>query len=40
LGPATDRLPDFFKDEALSPHKGTFDVGDEEISKVFNSPKI
>ncbi len=39
LGPATDRLPDFFKDEALSPHKGTFTVSDEEISKVFNSPK-
>jgi len=39
LGPATDRLPDFFKDEALSPHKGIFDVPDEEISKVFNSPK-
>lgn len=39
LGPATDRLPDFFKDEALSPHKGIFNVSDEEISKVFNSPE-
>jgi len=39
LGPATDKLPDFFKNEALSPHEGIFDVPDDEISKVFSSPK-
>ena len=39
LGPATDRLPDFFKNKALSPHEGIFDVPDDDISKVFSSPK-
>jgi len=34
LGPATDKLPDFFKDEKLTPHKGIFDVSEEEIEKV------
>ncbi len=31
-----DRLPDFFKREALSPHEVTFQVTDEELDKVFN----
>lgn len=39
LGPSTDRLPDFFKNEALSPHEGIFDVPDGDISKVFSSLK-
>jgi aldehyde:ferredoxin oxidoreductase len=34
LGPATDRLPDFFKQEKLTPHDGIFDVSEEEIDKV------
>ncbi len=31
-----DRLPDFFKKEALSPHNLTFMVKDEELDQVFN----
>lgn len=31
-----DRLPDFFKTEALSPHDVTFEVTDEELDQVFN----
>jgi aldehyde:ferredoxin oxidoreductase len=31
-----DRLPDFFKKEALAPHNLTFMVTDEELDKVFN----
>lgn len=31
-----DRLPDYFKKEALPPHNVTFDVSDEELDKVFN----
>ncbi|ROQ93421.1 aldehyde ferredoxin oxidoreductase family protein [Desulfosoma caldarium] len=31
-----DRLPDYFKKEALPPHNVTFDVPDEELDKVFN----
>ena len=31
-----DRLPDFFKKEALAPHNLTFMVKDEELDKVFN----
>jgi aldehyde:ferredoxin oxidoreductase len=31
-----DRLPDFFKKEALSPHNLTFKVKDEELDQVFN----
>ena len=31
-----DRLPDFFKKEALPPHNITFTVSDEELDKVFN----
>jgi aldehyde:ferredoxin oxidoreductase len=31
-----DRLPDFFKKEALSPHNLTFKVRDEELDQVFN----
>ena len=31
-----DRLPDYFKKEALPPHKVTFEVKDEELDQVFN----
>jgi aldehyde:ferredoxin oxidoreductase len=31
-----DRLPEFFKKEALSPHNLTFTVKDEELDQVFN----
>jgi aldehyde:ferredoxin oxidoreductase len=31
-----DRLPEFFKKEALSPHNLTFMVKDEELDQVFN----
>jgi aldehyde:ferredoxin oxidoreductase len=31
-----DRLPEFFKKEALSPHNLTFKVKDEELDQVFN----
>ncbi|PIE67778.1 MAG: aldehyde ferredoxin oxidoreductase [Deltaproteobacteria bacterium] len=31
-----DRLPDFFKNEPLEPHKVTFGVTDEELDSVFN----
>jgi len=31
-----DRLPDFFKDEALAPHNVTFQVTDEDLDQVFN----
>jgi aldehyde:ferredoxin oxidoreductase len=31
-----DRLPDFFKKEALAPHNITFQVTDEELDQVFN----
>jgi len=31
-----DRLPEFFKKEALAPHNVTFDVKDEELDQVFN----
>ncbi len=31
-----DRLPDFFKKEALPPHNLTFTVKDEELDQVFN----
>ncbi len=31
-----DRLPDFFKKEALAPHNITFKVTDEELDQVFN----
>ena len=31
-----DRLPDYFKKEALAPHNVTFGVEDEELDKVFN----
>ena len=34
LSPATDRLPDFFKEENLAPHQGIFDVSEVEIEKV------
>ena len=29
-----DRLPDFFKTEALAPHGAVFDVPDKELDKV------
>jgi len=31
-----DRLPDYFKKEALPPHNVTFQVSDEELDEVFN----
>jgi len=31
-----DRLPDFFKKEALPPHNVTFNVTDEELDQMFN----
>ena len=34
--PQDDRLPDYFKKEALPPHKVTFGVKDEELDQVFN----
>jgi aldehyde:ferredoxin oxidoreductase len=34
LGPATDRLPDFFTEEPLSPHQGVFNVPASEIEKI------
>jgi len=34
--PKQDRLPDYFKKEALSPHGVTFEVKDEELDQVFN----
>ncbi len=33
---ADDRLPDFFRTEALPPHDAVFDVADEELDQVFN----
>jgi aldehyde:ferredoxin oxidoreductase len=34
LSAATDRLPDFFKEETLKPHQGIFDVSEAEIEAV------
>ena len=31
-----DRLPDYFKNQALAPHNVTFQVKDEELDQVFN----
>jgi aldehyde:ferredoxin oxidoreductase len=31
-----DRLPKFFKDEALAPHNITFQVTDQDLDQVFN----
>ena len=31
-----DRLPEYFKKEALPPHNITFGVTDEELDQVFN----
>ncbi|MCJ8499884.1 aldehyde ferredoxin oxidoreductase family protein [Desulfatitalea alkaliphila] len=36
LTAAHDRLPDYFKNEPLTPHKVTFGVTDEELDQVFN----
>jgi aldehyde:ferredoxin oxidoreductase len=36
LTAAHDRLPDYFKNEPLSPHKVTFNVSDEELDQVYN----
>jgi len=36
FGPADDRLPSFFKSEALPPHNLTFGVTDEELDQVYN----
>jgi len=35
--PADDRLPDFFKKEALAPHNTVFDVPDQELDNVHGS---
>lgn len=37
--PADDRLPDFFKKEALPPYNVVFDVLDEELDDLFNWEK-
>ena len=37
LGPGTDQLPEFMKEEPLSPYKGVFDVPDKEKEKVLNA---
>ena len=34
LGPETDRLPDFLRDEKLGTHKGVFDIAKADIEKV------
>ena len=31
-----DRLPDYFKNEAVAPHNVVFDIPDEELDQVFN----
>jgi aldehyde:ferredoxin oxidoreductase len=36
LTAAQDRLPDYFRKEALPPHKITFKVSDEELDQVFD----
>jgi aldehyde:ferredoxin oxidoreductase len=36
LSPKDDRLPDYFKKEALPPHNVTFGVKDEELDQIFN----
>lgn len=33
---AQDRLPDYFKTQAISPHQVVFDVTDKELDEVFN----
>ena len=33
---ASDRLPDFFQHEPLSPHDAVFDVPDAELDRVFD----
>ena len=32
----SDRLPRFFKREAVGPHNVTFDIPDEQLDMVFN----
>jgi len=34
LGPATDRLPDFIKEEPIEPHQGVFTIADQDVDKV------
>jgi aldehyde:ferredoxin oxidoreductase len=34
LGPETDRLPDFLRDEKLGPHEGVFDISEKDFEKV------
>ena len=36
LGPEQDRLPEFFKKQALPPHNVVFQVTDQDLDKVFN----
>jgi aldehyde:ferredoxin oxidoreductase len=33
---ADDRLPEFFKNEALAPHNVKFDISDKDLDSVFN----
>jgi len=35
-----DRLPDYFKEEALEPHKVTFGVTDEELDTLYNFSEL
>lgn len=36
FGSGQDRLPEFMHSEALPPHRSTFDVGDEDLDRVFD----
>jgi aldehyde:ferredoxin oxidoreductase len=33
---ADDRLPEYFRDEALAPHNTKFDIPDKDLDSVFN----
>jgi aldehyde:ferredoxin oxidoreductase len=35
IGPGQDRLPEFMRSEALPPNNNAFDVGDEDLDRVF-----
>ena len=35
IGPGQDRLPEFLRSEALPPNHNAFDVGDEDLDRVF-----
>lgn len=36
LGPETDKLPNFCKEEQLPPHQGTFDINEEQIENFWD----